>query len=105
MKKLEYAAGVTSIYRKYLDLYEESPESYKVEEADMERLLLLGNRNGFTKGYYEMRNGRSMMTLTDSSHSSNDGLSAGSGTETSGANASCLSCRSADGVICDTSGW
>lgn len=72
MKKLEYAAGVTSIYRKYLDLYEESPESYKVEEADMERLLLLGNRNGFTKGYYEMRNGRSMMTLTDSSHSSND---------------------------------
>ena len=72
MKKLEYAAGVTSIYRKYLDLYEEAPESYKVEEADMERLLLLGNRNGFTKGYYEMRNGRSMMTLTDSSHSSND---------------------------------
>ena len=72
MKKLEYAAGVTSIYRKYLDLYEESPQSYKVEEADIERLLLLGNRNGFTKGYYEMRNGRSMMTLTDSSHSSND---------------------------------
>ena len=72
MKKLEYAAGVTSIYRKYLDIYEEAPESYKVEKADMERLLLLGNRNGFTKGYYEMRNGRSMMTLTDSSHSSND---------------------------------
>lgn len=72
MKKLEYAAGVTSIYRKYLDLYEESPEDYKVEAADMERLLCLGNRNGFTKGYYEMRNGRSMMTLTDSSHSSND---------------------------------
>ena len=49
MKKLEYAAGVTSIYRKYLDLYEESPEDYKVEAADMERLLCLGNRNGFTK--------------------------------------------------------
>lgn len=72
MKKLEYAAGVTSIYRKYLDLYESSPENYHVDEADMERLLLLGNRNGFTRGYYEMRNGRSMMTLTDSSHSSND---------------------------------
>lgn len=76
MKKLEYAAGVTSIYRKYLDLYEESPEAYKVEAADMERLLCLGNRNGFTKGYYEMRNGRSMMTLTDSSHSSNDAKAA-----------------------------
>lgn len=72
MKKLEYAAGVTSIYRKYLDLYESSPENYHVDKADMERLLLLGNRNGFTRGYYEMRNGRSMMTLTDSSHSSND---------------------------------
>ncbi|MFR5116200.1 MAG: hypothetical protein ACLTDV_03625 [Eubacterium sp.] len=42
----------------------------------MERLLCLGNRNGFTKGYYEMRNGRSMMTLTDSSHSSNDAKTA-----------------------------
>ena len=67
---------MTSIYRKYLDLYEESPEDYKVEAADMERLLCLGNRNGFTKGYYEMRNGRSMMTLTDSSHSSNDAKTA-----------------------------
>ena len=76
MKKLEYAAGVTSIYRKYLDLYEESPQHYKVDAADMERLLCLGNRNGFTKGYYEMRNGRSMMTLTDSSHSSNDAKAA-----------------------------
>lgn len=76
MKKLEYAAGVTSIYRKYLDLYEEDPNRYQVEEADMERLLCLGNRNGFTRGYYEMRNGRSMMTLTDSSHSSNDAKTA-----------------------------
>ncbi len=70
MKSLEYAAGVTGIYRKYLDLYETDPRSFHVEERDRKTLLQLGNRNGFTRGYYEMRNGRSMMTLTDSSHSS-----------------------------------
>lgn len=70
MKSLEYAAGVTSVYRKYLDLYGDSPENFHIDEKDMEYLLQLGNRNGFTTGYYEMRNGRSMMTLTDSSHSS-----------------------------------
>ena len=42
----------------------------------MERLLAFGNRNGFTAGYYDMRNGRSMMTLTDSSHSSNEAKAA-----------------------------
>lgn len=76
MKKLEYAAGVTSVYRKYLDLYESCPEHYRVEDADMERLLAFGNRNGFTAGYYDMRNGRSMMTLTDSSYSSNEAKAA-----------------------------
>lgn len=70
MKQLEYAAGVTQIYRKYLDLYETNPKDYRVEDADIDYLMQMGNRNGFTKGYYEMRNGREMMTLTDSSHSS-----------------------------------
>lgn len=70
MKQLEYAAGVTSVYRKYLTLYEQDPKNYRVEDKDIDYLLQLGNRNGFTKGYYEMRNGREMMTLTDSSHSS-----------------------------------
>jgi len=72
MKSLEYAAGVTQIYRKYLDLYESSPDRFRVEDEDYRYLLALGNRNGFTRGYYEMRNGRSMVTLTDSSHASGD---------------------------------
>lgn len=70
MKQLSYAAGVTEIYRHYLDLYEADPAHYRVEKKDLDALMQLGNRNGFTKGYYEMRNGREMMTLTDSSHSS-----------------------------------
>ncbi|MCD7865175.1 MAG: U32 family peptidase [Clostridiales bacterium] len=72
MKSLEYAAGVTQIYRKYLDLYESSPDQFRVENEDYRYLLALGNRNGFTRGYYEMRNGRPMVTLTDSSHASGD---------------------------------
>ncbi len=76
MKSLEYAAGVTRIYRKYLDLYEENPKSYSVAPADIQQLLNLGNRNGFTRGYYEMHNGRSMMTLTESAHKSAEAKSA-----------------------------
>ncbi|MCD7920926.1 MAG: U32 family peptidase [Clostridiales bacterium] len=72
MKSLEYAAGVTQVYRKYLDLYEASPDRFCVNDEDYRYLLALGNRNGFTRGYYEMRNGRSMVTLTDSSHASVD---------------------------------
>ena len=70
MKQLAYAAGVTEIYRDYLNRYEQDPKNYRVDSADMERLMQLGNRSGFTKGYYELRNGREMMALSDSSHSS-----------------------------------
>ena len=36
MKRPEYTAGVTRIYRKYLDLLEERKENYKVDERDIE---------------------------------------------------------------------
>lgn len=53
MKRPEYVAGVTSLYRKYLDLYlEEGKENYKVNEGDIEKLKQLFNRGGFSKGYY-----------------------------------------------------
>ena len=68
MKSTEYAAGVTEIYRKYVDRYEADPEHYEVDPDDYNRLLDLGNRNGFTEGYYEQRNGRSMVTLSKSYH-------------------------------------
>ncbi len=70
MKSLEYAAGVTSVYRDYLDRYETDAEHYQTDPEDLQYLLSLGNRNGFTRGYYEMRNGPSMITRTESSHTS-----------------------------------
>ncbi|MGL4790537.1 MAG: peptidase U32 family protein, partial [Anaerotignaceae bacterium] len=62
MKSPEYVAGVTKIYRKYIDMYFETPDKYKVEESDMKILLQLFNRGGFTQGYYENHSGESMMS-------------------------------------------
>ncbi|MCI8895354.1 MAG: U32 family peptidase [Lachnospiraceae bacterium] len=71
MKQLEYAAGVTGIYRKYLDQCLEHPgEAYHVEEADRKRLMELGSRSGYTRGYYEQRNGPQMMAMEKSAHTS-----------------------------------
>ncbi|MCR5703319.1 MAG: U32 family peptidase [Eubacterium sp.] len=63
MKKLEYITGVVEIYRKYLDLYLNNPDSYKVSEEDINKLLSLFNRNGFHESYYKQHNGRNMMSL------------------------------------------
>jgi len=50
MKSPEYVAAVTSIYRKYIDIYNDSGECV-VEKEDMETLLQVFNRAGFTQGY------------------------------------------------------
>ncbi|MCX4268586.1 MAG: DUF3656 domain-containing protein [Lachnospiraceae bacterium] len=62
MKKLEYTAGVVSIYRKYLDWYlEYGRERFLVSDKDKKILYDLYNRGGFTKGYYVERNGKDMI--------------------------------------------
>lgn len=65
MKRPEYAAGVTSIYRKYLDLYEKNPKNYKVASEDRQMLLDLYQRDGFNQGYYHSHNGREMMAVVN----------------------------------------
>ena len=52
MKKTEYAAGVTSIYRRYLDKVLADPEApYAVSKEDLRHLFRLFNREGFTEGF------------------------------------------------------
>lgn len=69
MKQAEYAAGVVSIYRKYIDLYlEKGEKDYRVSKEDMKKLLELGNRSGFTDGYYTRHNGADMITFEQPSH-------------------------------------
>lgn len=66
MKQPEYTAGVTSVYRKYLDrLFEKGADHYRVEEKDKKYLLDLFNRGGSCRGYYEQQNGPSMMAFTN----------------------------------------
>ena len=66
LKKAEYAAGVTSIYRKYLDLMKSGKSAeYRVSKADLRALYDLFNRQGFTEGYYRKQNGRDMLTLKE----------------------------------------
>ena len=65
MKQPEYAAGVVSIYRKYLDLYLNSGrKAYKVTTADRDSLMTLFNRDGFTDGYLKKHNGKDMMAFS-----------------------------------------
>ena len=64
MKRPEYTAGVVRIYRKYVDWYlQYGGDGYRVLEEDKKELLLLFNRDGFSRGYYEKHNGRELMAL------------------------------------------
>lgn len=74
MKQTEYAAGVVSVYRSYIDRYLNYGEKdYIVSEKDKKILLDLGSRCGFTRGYYEQKNGPDMITFSQSSHENKNG--------------------------------
>lgn len=60
MKSPEYVAGVTSIYRKYLDLYY-SGAAYRVDPEDIRILQQLFNRGAFSGGYLKTHSGAEMM--------------------------------------------
>lgn len=76
MKSPEYAAGVTSIYRKYVDLYISEgktgfldyleKDEYKKDILD---LMDLYNRGGFSQGYGKTYNGKTMMSIIRPNHS------------------------------------
>ena len=64
MKKPEYAAGVTHIYRKYIDLYYKEPDKkHEISREDMEILRSLYLRTEISQGYYHKHNGKDMVTL------------------------------------------
>ncbi len=73
MKSAAYAAGVVSVYRHYMDRYlQEGQEKYRVLPPDKKKLYDLGNRSGFTEGYYYDRNASDMLTDRTSSHNRTD---------------------------------
>lgn len=62
MKKPEYTAGVTAVYRKAIDACMEKDPAY-ITEAGRSLLAALYNRDGFTDGYYRRHNGRGMLAV------------------------------------------
>ena len=69
MKKPEYVALVTAMYRKYVDLYLKcGKKAFRVEEKDREMLMDLYNRGGSHGGYYYTKNGRDMLSLERPNH-------------------------------------
>ncbi len=78
MKKPEYAAGVTAVYRKYIDRYydmrerygtEKAASEYKVLPEDLELLSSLYIRSEKQDGYYFKQNGPDMITLSNPAYS------------------------------------
>lgn len=73
MKKPEYAAGVTAIYRKYIDQYYQNPNKpFTVDKKDLELLSKLYIRSEIQDGYYFKQNGPEMITLTSPAYSGSD---------------------------------
>lgn len=77
MKKPAYAAYTAHLYRKYTDLYLEYREGYvsylekhkRELEEDYTRLMDLYNRGGFSKGYFNDYNGKTIMSMERPNHS------------------------------------
>lgn len=81
MKRPEYAAGVTAVYRKYIDLYCELREklgaheaalAYRVEDSDHQILSGLYIRSETQTGYYFQQNGRQMVTLKNPAYNATE---------------------------------
>lgn len=68
MKQPEYTALTVSKYRKYLDRYFSSDRPYQVEAQDIQELMDIYNRGGFSSGYYRQQNGKQMISLTRPNH-------------------------------------
>lgn len=71
MKKSEYAAGVTSVYRKAIDSFFETG-SLNVSEDDLNTLKNLYIRSKVSDGYYNKRNGAEMVSISSPSYSGAD---------------------------------
>lgn len=73
MKKPEYTAGVTAIYRKVIDQYYMQPgKALQVEKEDREALSCLYIRSGRQDGYYFKHNGADMVTVDSPAYNGSD---------------------------------
>ena len=72
MKSPAYVAGVTRIYRKYMDMYLDGHKEFKVSSEDLHILRNLYMRTEISSGYYEGGKGSRLITLDSPSYSGSD---------------------------------
>ncbi len=81
MKRPEYAAGVVSVYRRYIDRYydlrekrgaAEAAEAFRVEKEDRRLLHSVYIRSEVQDGYFFRRNGPGMVTLDSPAYRKTD---------------------------------
>lgn len=71
MKKPEYAAGVTSIYRKYIDQVYDGKFN-GVSKSDLEFIKNLYLRTHISEGYYHVHNSKDMLCIDSPSYNGSD---------------------------------
>lgn len=73
MKKPEYVAGVTAIYRKVIDAYYQNPEKgVQISKEDERILHSLYIRSELQEGYYFKQNGKDMVSRKSPAYCPND---------------------------------
>ena len=71
MKSPEYVAGVTSVYRKYIDLYYKGKRT-SIDPKDLRKLSHLYIRSEMKDGYFKKHNGKDMISIDSPSYKGND---------------------------------
>ncbi len=71
MKSPEYVAGVTSVYRKYIDLYY-AGQRPAIDKNDLRQLSHLYIRSEMKDGYFSKHNGKDMVSIHSPSYQGSD---------------------------------
>jgi len=75
LKSPSYSAGVTHIYRKYIDKYLEDPKKELIiDPKDKEMLSLLYSRTSSGRGYYERISSKNMITFEKGAYKIDEGI-------------------------------
>ncbi|MFO7820026.1 MAG: U32 family peptidase [Halanaerobacter sp.] len=74
VKRPEYTALATKLYRKYIDQYFHDRDNYEVNAQDQQKLAQIFNRSGFIPGYYK---GQENLDLISQQRPKNWGLKIG----------------------------
>lgn len=74
MKKSEYTAGVTAMYRKYIDRYFNDPKGYEVDKKDRRYLSSLYQRTQVMTGYLYRHNGKELVTMGAPGYNKSDDI-------------------------------